>query len=215
MAKVLEPAELDPATRRSINDALKQSSAANLVVEIGKLLFPVGAIYAATVSTNPGTLLGFGTWTAYGEGRVMVGKATSGTFATGGATGGAETVTIASGNLPTHTHDIDHNHAAFDSASAQIPSAKIVGFDTSADYPLFSTGGGSSPGYFGRPNTEFPNASGAGSTAWKVYGADTGHTHSIDVPPLGTTASGDGGFANTALNKLPPYIVTYLWQRTA
>jgi hypothetical protein len=36
-------------------------------------LFPVGAIYTAVVSTNPGTLLGFGTWTAFGAGRVMVG----------------------------------------------------------------------------------------------------------------------------------------------
>ena len=37
-------------------------------------LFPVGTIYTqAGVSTNPATLLGFGTWEAYGAGRVMVG----------------------------------------------------------------------------------------------------------------------------------------------
>ena len=37
-------------------------------------LYPVGSIYTnASVSTNPGTLLGFGTWTAFGAGRVMVG----------------------------------------------------------------------------------------------------------------------------------------------
>ena len=36
-------------------------------------LFPVGAIYTAVVSTNPATLIGFGTWTAFGAGRVMVG----------------------------------------------------------------------------------------------------------------------------------------------
>ena len=32
------------------------------------------------VATNPATLLGMGTWVAYAEGRVLVGKAGSGTF---------------------------------------------------------------------------------------------------------------------------------------
>jgi hypothetical protein len=36
--------------------------------------YPVGSIYInAGVSTNPATLLGFGTWTAFGEGKVLVG----------------------------------------------------------------------------------------------------------------------------------------------
>ena len=41
----------------------------------GKLaLYPVGTIYTqAGVSTNPGSLLGFGTWEAFGTGRVLVG----------------------------------------------------------------------------------------------------------------------------------------------
>jgi len=52
--------------------------------------YPIGAIYISVSSTNPGTLFG-GTWEAYGQGRVLVGKATSGTFATAGSTGGAET----------------------------------------------------------------------------------------------------------------------------
>jgi hypothetical protein len=37
-------------------------------------VYPVGSIYInAGVTTNPATLLGFGTWTAFGAGRVMVG----------------------------------------------------------------------------------------------------------------------------------------------
>ena len=36
-------------------------------------IYPVGSIYInATSSTNPATLLGFGTWTAFGAGRVIV-----------------------------------------------------------------------------------------------------------------------------------------------
>jgi hypothetical protein len=38
------------------------------------VLYPVGSVYInAAVSTNPGTLLGFGTWAAFGAGRVLVG----------------------------------------------------------------------------------------------------------------------------------------------
>lgn len=38
------------------------------------LVYPVGSIYInATSSTNPATLLGFGTWAAFGGGRVPVG----------------------------------------------------------------------------------------------------------------------------------------------
>lgn len=39
-----------------------------------QLLYPVGSIYTATVATNPGTLFGFGTWTAFGAGRVLIGN---------------------------------------------------------------------------------------------------------------------------------------------
>jgi hypothetical protein len=43
-------------------------------VTIGQLIYPVGSIYInANVTTNPVTLLGFGTWVAFGSGRVMVG----------------------------------------------------------------------------------------------------------------------------------------------
>lgn len=66
--------------------------------------YPVGSIYMnATVATNPATLLGFGTWAAIGEGRVLVGKESSGTFDTAGAEVGAETDDI------THHHDLDSN----------------------------------------------------------------------------------------------------------
>lgn len=38
-------------------------------------LYPVGSIYInAAVTTNPATLLGFGTWVEFGAGRVMVGQ---------------------------------------------------------------------------------------------------------------------------------------------
>ena len=36
------------------------------------LVYPVGSIFLSVVSTNPGTLLGVGTWVAIGTGRTLV-----------------------------------------------------------------------------------------------------------------------------------------------
>ena len=82
-------------------------------------IYPVGSIYFnMAVSTNPGTLLGFGTWAAYAEGRVLVGFQSSGTFDALDESLGAETSTTGSHTLitseiPSHTHtvhDTDHNN---------------------------------------------------------------------------------------------------------
>jgi hypothetical protein len=64
-------------------------------------LHPVGSIYInATNATNPGTLLGFGTWTAFGAGRVPVGFDSGNVlFDTAEETGGTANAT-----LPSHTH---------------------------------------------------------------------------------------------------------------
>lgn len=64
-------------------------------------LHPVGSIYInATNSTNPGTLLGFGTWVAFGAGRVPVGfDSGNALFDTAEETGGsADAITVS------HTH---------------------------------------------------------------------------------------------------------------
>ena len=57
-------------------------TAAALAVAVGNLLFPVNSIYTALVSTNPATLLGFGTWSAFGSGRVLIGAGTGTVVAT-------------------------------------------------------------------------------------------------------------------------------------
>jgi hypothetical protein len=64
-------------------------------------LYPVGSIYTqAAVATNPATLLGFGTWAAFGAGRVMVGlDGGNALFDTVEETGGS-----ADSIVPSHTH---------------------------------------------------------------------------------------------------------------
>jgi hypothetical protein len=79
------------------------------------LLYPVGSIYTnASVSTNPATLLGFGTWTAFGAGRVPVGfDSGNALFDTAEETGGSADAIVVS-----HTHtatstvtDPTHRHS--------------------------------------------------------------------------------------------------------
>ena len=75
-------------------------------------IYPIGSIYInATSASNPSTLLGFGTWTAFGAGRVLVGlDASDALFDTAEETGGSKTATLVS-----HTHtatvtDPGHSH---------------------------------------------------------------------------------------------------------
>jgi hypothetical protein len=83
-------------------------TAAITAAAINALVYPVGSIYFnAAVATNPATLLGFGTWAAYGGGRVMVGVHSSGTFDGLNETGGAETHTMSVAEMPAHTHSIE------------------------------------------------------------------------------------------------------------
>lgn len=126
------------------------------------MVYPVGSIYTnASNSANPATLLGFGTWEAFGAGRVMVGKASSGTFQTAGATGGAETHTLAISEMPSHQHKF-----------------------------LLKDGGGT-------------------------------QTSGIDyVTGISTGGMFGGGYAEyvgggNSHNNLQPYIVVYMWKRTA
>ena len=68
-------------------------------------IYPVGCIYTTTVSTNPNTLFGFGTWAAFGSGRVLVGLDAGQTeFDTVEETGGEKTHTLSEAEMPAHTH---------------------------------------------------------------------------------------------------------------
>ena len=88
-----------------------KTSAAAAAAVFGAYIFPVGSIYInATVSTNPATLLGFGTWTAFGAGRVPVGYDAGNTlFDAAEETGGSADAVVVS-----HTHtatDSGHTHS--------------------------------------------------------------------------------------------------------
>ena len=108
---------------------------------INNIVYPVGSIYTnMAVATNPASLLGVGTWVAYAEGRVLVGKAGSGTFDTLDESLGAETHTLTIAEMPAHTHDTGANQQS--GANQDANSFSGLGRSTLNDIFTASTGGG-------------------------------------------------------------------------
>lgn len=93
------------------------------------VVYPVGSIYInATSATNPATLLGFGTWVAFGAGRVPVGfDATQTEFNTNEKTGGAKTHTLTASEMPAHTHTIGSNVWSQDAGYGQVTIGSTSG----------------------------------------------------------------------------------------
>ena len=89
---------LAPTASTSTNTTQLATTA--FVQAVMQTLHPVGSIYTAIISTNPGTLFGFGTWTAFGAGRMLISLDSSNVlFDTAEETGGA-----ANAILVSHTH---------------------------------------------------------------------------------------------------------------
>lgn len=96
-------------------------------------MYPVGAIYIAVSSTNPGTIFG-GTWSRYAQGRVLIGEGTATdargetkTFALG-ATGGEYQHVLTEDELP------EHKHAGWGEAGTNWP------FGVATEYGKNNTG---------------------------------------------------------------------------
>lgn len=149
--------------------------------------YPVGSIYInASNNTNPATLLGFGTWTAFGAGRVMVGfNASDPLFDTAEETGGSkDAITVSH----THTATVsDPGHA----------------------HEVLSAGRGAFVDFFNTyQNTGNLFVSGSStSTGTSNSGSDT-NTTGISVSNSSTGSSGTNA-------NLQPYITVYMWKRTA
>jgi hypothetical protein len=108
-------------------------------------MYPVGSIYTnASVNTNPATLLGFGTWTAFAAGRVMVGfDSGNALFDTAEETGGSA-----------NAINVSHTHTATSTDSGHTHS--VTGYLGSASA---GQGGGGDPGQRLSSNTTVTTSS--------------------------------------------------------
>lgn len=75
------------------------------IIEALKALRPVGSLYFTTVSTDPTTILGFGTWQLWGAGKVPVGVDADDTdFNKVEKTGGEKVHTLTAEENAKHDH---------------------------------------------------------------------------------------------------------------
>ena len=162
--------------------------------------YPVGSIYMnASNSTNPATLLGFGTWAAFGAGRMPVGiNSGDSDFDTAEETGGAKTHTLTTAQMPSHDHYLfaDYSHE-------QNANQDWVRVNNS----LWSNGDGHAAGKEKSAAVEGYQASGSDDFKYRIAYDTNNATPSVH--PSSNTGSG------SATNHMNPYIVVYMWKRTA
>lgn len=171
------------------NKAVKtyvDAAIATAVSATKQAMYPVGSLYYnATDATNPATLLGFGTWVAFATGQVPVG------IDTGQVEFATPGLTGGDKNMQSHTHT--RGTMEITGAFWGDEVSRDTGTGTSGAFGFSSgnTGGFFGGGYNYRLNNGFNFVA---SRSW------TG----------ATSSAGTGNSQN-----LQPYVVVYIWKRTA
>lgn len=162
-------------------------SATNLDIISFDQIYPIGAIYMSTVSTNPATLFKIGNWEALPAGRVLLAQGTStwGVNYSAGSTGGEDKHTL------TVSESAPHNHTGSATTSGSTHTHALTmrashGKSGNGGVPRFSDGDMWSP-------YKTQNLSAAGE-----------HSHAITINNSG------GGQAH---NNMQPYLSVYMWKR--
>lgn len=148
---------------------------------------PIGSLYFnATDATNPATLLGYGTWSALGQGRVLIGVGT-------GTDGDGNSLTVAAGasggeykHTQTTAELAAHTHFEFSTEITSTNPGSTLQLDASSQISPVNTDSSFSTNYNMNKSTQ---------------AATVG---------LSSTAG-----SSTPFNVTQPYIGVYIWSRTA
>lgn len=199
-----------PGTVRSVNGVDPDENANVTIPQVSILqVYPVGSIYMSVVETNPAELFG-GTWEAIAPGRVLLGAGEYNSIVsyTAGTTGGRIDHILTSSNIPKHTHTVEiatetqshlHKNGVFDEVAAgNGPLSSNYG--ATKLYPTASQKVLSADGETFSTNTLLY----MGNTS----GASTSHTHDVTVGYYGASSP-------AAISVMQPYLVVYMWKRTA
>jgi len=173
------------------------------------VLYPVGSIYTSTVSTNPNTLFGFGTWVAFADARVMIG---AGVAYPAGSTGGSANAVLVSHNhggltgidSPDHLHGYSGTTSVENQGHVHINGSGGIGVVG----PISGASGGLEEGA-GTPNyiledMGIPNTTHTHTYSGSTGGVNVNHQHGITT---------EGSSATNA--NMQPFISVYIWNRTA
>ena len=196
-------------TVRSVN-GVEPDENANVTIQQVNILqaYPVGSIYMSVVETNPAELFG-GTWEAL-PGRVLVGAGVSdfNINYVAGTTGGSRSRTLSSSNIPKHTHTVEikqtaathkHRNGVYDEGPAgNGPLSSNYGaikmYPTATQHVMAADG----------------SAYGTNTQLYMGYTSETSavHTHEVTVGYYGAKNP-------TEISVMQPYLVVYMWKRTA
>ena len=199
-------------TTQTYGDSSTKIATTAFVQAALQALYPIGSIYSSTVATNPNTLFGFGTWTAYAAGRVMIGN--GGGFSAGATGGSADAVLVQhSHGAITGAASNDHIHGVYGTSGGQSQDhthtfggddqvATQGGYAVVSNFPYDATSTGS-----------------GGGANMLTTGTSVNHTHDISIQSAGQSVTHNHGITQEGVGatnaNLQPYIVVYMWNRTA
>lgn len=201
---------------KSINDlfAAVKKDIEDLKPKIDSVLskaYPVGAIYCSTAETNPHDLFGFGTWEYIEQGRVLLSQ---GDKYRAGSTGGAETHTLTTQEMPKHNHDGNTSEGG---GHTHTGTAQEAGEHTHNAY-LYGTGAGAGNGQYKGIKLNAPyNVKPYDPSTYEIDVKTSGaHNHTIAIDSAGNhthAINQEGG--GQAHNIMQPYLSVYMWKRVS
>ena len=196
-------------TVRSVN-GVEPDENANVTIQQVNILqaYPVGSIYMSVVETNPAELFG-GTWEAM-PGRVLIGAGVSDFDINyvAGTTGGSRSRTLTSSNIPKHTHTVEiketaatHNHR-----NGVYDEGPEGNGPLSTNYGAIKMYPTATQHVMAADSSSF----GTNTQLYMGYTSATSAVHTHDV-----TVGYYGAKNPTEISVMQPYLVVYMWKRTA
>ena len=196
--------QLNTTDKSSLVNAVNEVISSVGLTAIQNALHPVGSVYLTIGNTNPGTLLGFGTWTQLADGYLRNGASLAN--ATGGSlTSGSHVLTTS--EIPSHTHDLsNHTHDWSNSHSHGITQT------AHSHGGSFGTSEGNRGGSYGSVPVGYTTSTNGANANITINSATiSGTTGAPSNNTSGSTGSGNGHTHSIE----PTYTRVYAWERTA
>lgn len=235
------PSEIGAYTKAETDQKIAQAVSDS--TDLNKI-YPVGIVTWFNSNVNPNTALPGLTWTYLNNGvgrTIRVAAANGSDVAT---TGGSDSVTLAVGNLPSHTHSFSATTSSFDYGTKGTNSTgghshSVSGTTSAAGNHahhlglLLVNGGDAQYGYttignnktrtldwLDRTDNKFPNTNTTGNHTHTWSGTTSGagdHSHSVGIGAHSHTVSGNTGStgSGSAFSVTNQFYKLMAWVRTA